>query len=136
MAFLDSQHSGKLNASGKAFGVPGILTNNNKHIFLLWAFSNSLICLIISVVSLVFWEITSIQKHSVAWSPIHDWAGVMVLMPVGWFFALFTPIGWLHIIGLTFALVKNSVRPLAISWLSSILFGLFWPFIFVIMMSA
>lgn len=112
------------------------MTNNKRHIFLVWAISTSLTCLIISLVSLGVWELTYLQKPGVTWSPINNWAGVIALMPIGWLLSLFTPAGWLNLIGLGFAIYNKNLKFLAISWLGSIVFGLFWPISFVILMSA
>ena len=112
------------------------MSDKRRHLFFVWALSNSIICLVISLISLAVWELTYIQKPDSSWSPMNDWAGMIGLMPIGWLLALFTPAGWLSLIGLGFAVYKSHLKYLAISWLGSILFGVLWPLSFVILMSA
>jgi hypothetical protein len=108
------------------------MNSNRKNVFLSWLLLGVVCSIISSTASLLYWEFTYVQKPNVrAWSPIDDIVGMFVIMPLGWLISLVTPAGWFSIIGLGLGLYRKSFKPLVLSAIGSVLFGVFWPKYFV-----
>lgn len=73
--------------------------------------------------------------YSVGYRPVDTIVSLLTLMPLGWLIALLTPAGWLNALGLALAIRKRTKKPLVISAAGAILFGAFWPYLFLSMMS-
>jgi hypothetical protein len=107
-------------------------SSSRKKVILAWLSLGVACSAISSTASLLYWEFTYVQEPNVRiWSPIDDVVGMFVIMPFGWIIALITPAGWLSIIGLGLSLYKKSFKPLVLSAVGSLLFGVFWPKYFV-----
>lgn len=107
---------------------------NRKNILLAWLLVGVITSALSSMASMLYWQFTYVEEPNVNWSPINDTLGMFMIMPFGWVMSIITPAGWLSIIGLGLALYKSSFKPLLVSLVGSIIFGLYWPKFFVAMM--
>jgi hypothetical protein len=105
-----------------------------KKVWLYWFLVGVVSSILSSTISMLYWHLTYVPEPNVNWSPINDMIGMFMIMPFGWLMSVITPAGWLSIIGLGLSLYKISVKPLILSAVGSILFGIYWPKFFVGMM--
>ena len=105
-----------------------------KKIWLYWLAVGIVSSILSSTVSMFYWHFTYVLEPNVKWTPMDDVWGMFMIMPFGLLLSVITPAGWLSIIGLVLAVYKVSLKPLILSVLGGILFGIYWPKYFVGMM--
>uniref|UniRef100_UPI00197E491E hypothetical protein n=1 Tax=Paraglaciecola marina TaxID=2500157 RepID=UPI00197E491E len=105
-----------------------------KKVCFYWLLVGTFSSVLASTISMLYWHFTYMPEPNVNWSPINDMLGMFMIMPFGWLMSIITPAGWLSVIGLGLALYKISLKPLILSVLGSLLFGIYWPKFFVGMM--
>jgi hypothetical protein len=109
-------------------------TADAKTVVAVWLVGSAAVSIVVAMLSLVYWQITYTPEPNVPWRPIHEFGGMLMLIPVGWMLSIIMPWGWLNLAGLVWALKKGSLKPLLLSAVGTIAFGLFWPLWFVGMM--
>lgn len=111
-----------------------MLKLNRKNILLAWFISGGIASILSSLLSLFYWQFTYVQQLNSDWSPISDLFGMLMIMPFGWLMSVMTPAGWMSIVGLCLALYKPSFKPLIVSVIGALVFGLYWPKYFIAIM--
>jgi hypothetical protein len=81
-----------------------------------------------------YWQLTYQSEPGVAWQPIDDLLGMIMIMPFGMVIFLVVPWSWLNLSGLAFSLYRIDFKPLLLSIIGAIAFGIYWPEAFVAMM--
>lgn len=109
-------------------------TVNRKKISLYWVSSSVVVALVVSTISMLYWNYTYIPEPNVNWRPIDDFFGMITLLPLGFIFSIAFPWGWASIAGVALSLWLRDIRPLLISVISCFVFGVYWPKWFVAMM--
>ena len=104
-----------------------------KKIFLYWLLVGVTFSILSASISMLFWHFTYEPEPNVK-VLINDMIGMFTIMPLGWLIYLLTPAGWLSVLGLVLGLYTKSLKPLILSALGSILFGIYWPEHFVAIM--
>jgi hypothetical protein len=75
----------------------------------------------------------SLEKYK--WSPLNDLAGMLELLPVGMIIHSFLPTGWMFWAGCVAAVWMRRRAFFAVSMIGSMAFGVFWPRMFLALMS-
>lgn len=107
---------------------------NRKKVFLYWVFSSLIVSLVMSIISMFYWDYTYIPEPDVNWRPIDDMLGMITVLPFGFLFSIAMPWGWSNIFGVALSLWLRDLRMLLISVTSCVIFGIYWPKLFVAMM--
>ena len=97
------------------------------HVLAIWALSSMAASALGSIGRILHWESTYVGSPGIDWSPIDELPGTLTMLPFGWCLSVLTPMGWLSLLGLGLMIRHRSVRPLWLSVLASLVFGVFWP---------
>ena len=109
-------------------------TASRKKISLYWVTSSFLVTLVVSIISMLFWNYIYVPEPNVNWRPVDDLFNMLTVLPIGFLFSIASPLGWANIAGVALSLWLKDIRPLLVSIISCSVFGAYWPKWFVAMM--
>lgn len=109
-------------------------TVSRKKIPLYWVVSSLVVTLVVSTISMLYWNYTYVPQPNVDWRPIDDLFGMITILPIGFLFSIALPWGWASTLGMALSLWLSDTRPLLISIISCFVFGLYWPKWYVTLM--
>ena len=109
-------------------------TVSRRKISLYWVVSSLLVALVVSTISMLYWNYNYVPEPDFNWRPIDDYFGMITSLPFGFLLSIGLPWGWTSLAGVALSLWLQDVRPLLISIISCVVFGVYWPKSFVAMM--
>lgn len=107
---------------------------SRKKILALWLISGFFTGLIISVLSMLYWNHNYLPELNINWRPVDDMFGMVILIPFGLLVSIAAPWGWASLAGLAISLWLKDIRPIVVSIVGAIIFGWHWPKMYVAFM--
>jgi hypothetical protein len=102
-------------------------------IFGAWTITTILFSSVATALSMYFHDQPSDASERL--SLLKDIYEMLIINPIGFLLSLLTPVGWVMIFGLGYALIIKSYKPLLISAVGAAIFGYYWPLVFWAVMS-
>lgn len=101
----------------------------------MWLCIVTFLPLLVTSASTLYWQFTYSPETYSGWKPINELGGMILTIPLGLLISISKPAGWLGLLGLILALYKKTYKPLLLSVVGAIVFGIYWPKSFMEIMS-